>query len=100
MDIIYTTVPDKENAISIVNKLIAKKLIACANFFPIQSMYVWEGELNEDQEYTLLLKTDKKKFDVICEEITKIHPYEIPCIMKLSAEAAKPFGQWVNDQLR
>lgn len=100
MQIIYTTVPSREVALSLIKKLLEKKLIACANFFPIESVYRWEGKLTEDKEYTLLLKTNSVALSLLEKEIAENHPYDIPCIMQLDAEAGSLFGEWVDQQLQ
>ena len=47
---VYTTHPDLKTAKRISSVLLKKRLIACANFFPITSMYWWEGKIQNDSE--------------------------------------------------
>lgn len=98
MILIYVTFPSKENAKEIIYLLLEKKLIACANLFPIESIYNWKGNREENQEIVALLKTQEKLFEKVKEEITKIHPYQIPCILKISVEANSLFASWINKE--
>ena len=79
---LYVTVPSKEEAKKIARILVEQKLVSCVNFFPIESIYQWEGEIMEEQEQVLLIKTANDVV-LVAEEIKKIHPYEIPCILEI-----------------
>ena len=57
---VYATFTSEDEAIGIINKLLAAKLIACANIFPIKSFYVWNDALQQDTECAALLKTIEK----------------------------------------
>jgi periplasmic divalent cation tolerance protein len=96
----YITCKDKKEAKKIANALIKKKLIACANMFPINSLYMWKGKFQSDNEIVLLAKTNNKKFKEMEKEIKKLHSYEVPCIIKINASANKSFENWLNSQLK
>ncbi len=96
MIIVYTTCKDKEEAQKIAKHIVEKKLAACANYFPINSIYEWQAKLQEDNEFVLLLKTVDENFDKVKEEVEKIHSYEVPCILKINAEANEEYMDWVK----
>lgn len=100
MILIYTTTPNEKEAKEIANDLLKKKLIACANLFPIQSVYPWKEEIAEDKECALILKTTEELFEKTKKEIKKLHSYEIPCIIKLNAEPNQEYHQWLIEQLK
>ncbi len=95
---IYVTHANQEEAEKITSHLFNKKLIACANFFPIQSQYWWKGTLERGNEIVTLLKTREENFDIVRDEILKIHPYETPCILKLELEANESYLRWIYDE--
>ena len=97
MTLIYITCKDKEEARKISRVLLEKKLVACSNMFPIESMYWWKGKIEEENEVVILAKTKDKNFDIIKEEVKKIHSYEIPCILKLETEANIDYDKWVDE---
>ncbi len=93
--IIYITNPDELTANKVADHLLDKKLIACANVFPITSAYWWQGSLERENEFVALVKTQPKHWHSIQEEINAIHPYDVPCIMKLEAEANEAYENWI-----
>ena len=100
MIITYITCKNKAEAEKIANHLLKKKLIACANIFPINSLYKWKGKLQKDKEFVLLAKTQKNKSLSLEKEVRGIHSYEIPCILQINAKANKEFGEWLKNELK
>ena len=98
--ILYVTHKNLENAQKIASDLLQKKLIACANFFPITSSYWWKGKIENSEEIVSLLKTRKENWEKVKSEIKKIHPYETPCIMKINAEANADYESWINEETK
>ena len=94
--ILYVTCKDTAQAKAIAARLLKKKLIACANLFPITSMYEWKGKMMDDSDVVLLGKTTKRKADAAEKEIKKIHSYECPCIIQIPCKANKEYEQWVR----
>jgi len=99
MIISYITCKNKTQAKKIANRLIKKKIIACANIFPIDSLYNWKGRLQSDKEIVLLAKTNNNKTKELEKEINKMHSYKVPCIIKINATANKSFQNWINAEI-
>lgn len=99
--IIYCTCPDNEVAKQISKALVLDKLAACVNILPnITSIYTWQGELQEDQEQLLLIKSRSDKFEALRQVIIKLHPYELPEIIAVSIDNAVPnYLNWINETL-
>ncbi len=97
--LIYVTHENQENAEKIINHLLKNKLIACANLFPITSSYWWKGKIQNSKEIVSLLKTKKENWEKVKQEIIKIHPYETPCIIKISVEANEDYESWINKEI-
>ncbi len=82
--IIYITTSDSEEAKQIAKNLLEEKMIACANIIPVmESIYWWEGELEEDVESILLVKTSSKLVDKVIDRVKEIHSYQTPCALEL-----------------
>jgi periplasmic divalent cation tolerance protein len=92
---IYITNPTKRVAKKIAKHLLQKRLIACANIFPINSLYWWEGKICDEKEFVLIAKTVEKNFEKVKNEVEKIHPYSIPCITKISVTPNKKYLNWL-----
>jgi periplasmic divalent cation tolerance protein len=100
MILTYITCKDKKEAEKIANHLFKKKLIACANIFPINSLYRWKGKLQKDKEFVLLAKTQKNKSHSLEKEVRGIHSYEIPCILQINANANKEYLRWIKNEIK
>jgi len=88
-----------EKAREISKHLLQQKLISSANFFPIKSISSWTGEIQEVDESIAFLKTKKDNWEKVRNEIKKIHPYKIPCIIKIDVEANEDYEAWINKQI-
>jgi len=96
---IYITNPSEKEAKQIAAHLLGKKLIACANIFPIKSVYLWKGKIADDKEFVLIVKTAAKNFEKVKKEVEKIHPYEIPCIARIPVSSNEKYFDWLKNQL-
>lgn len=100
MILVYITCKGRKEAGRISRHLLNKKLIACANIFPITSVYCWKGKQCNDKEIVLLAKTKNNKYTAVKKEVKKLHSYDVPCIMKIKADTNKEYGQWVNKEVK
>ena len=114
--LIYITAPTKSEARRLVKTLITKRLIACGNISEIESFYWWtirpirqaqgrrgsprEGKIINSTEWAIIAKTLEQNFEKVKREIEKIHSYEIPCIIKVSATANEKYLNWVTKELK
>lgn len=97
---VYVTSPNKDEAKNIARHLLEKKLIACANIYgPVNSLYHWKGKVADEEEFVLIGKTAAEKFDAVKAEVEKIHPYDIPCIVKIPVSSNKKFFDWVKAEI-
>ncbi len=96
---VYITHPNEEKAKEICNHLLQKRLIACANIFPITSAYWWQGGIQHEGEWVSIVKTSLEKWEKLKEEVECVHPYEVPCIIKMEVEANEAYGRWIDSIL-
>ena len=99
MVLLYITCKDKKEAEKISFNLLRKRLIACANIFPIKSMYWWNNKIANDNENAIIAKTSDKNFKKVSAEVKKLHSYKIPCILKINAAANKEYESWANKEM-
>lgn len=96
MIIVFTTFPSKKSALKIINILLDKHLIACANLFSIQSFYWWKRKKEKTKEYMVFLKTRPSFFNKIKEEIIKNHPYSVPEIVAFkTVKVNSSYKKWL-----
>lgn len=98
--IIYITYPDLKTAKKIVAALMDSRLIACGNFFPVQSTYWWKGRIENSKEVVSIVKTKIRNWEKVRSAVIKLHPYETPCIMKINVEINDGFGAWISQEVR
>ena len=100
--LVYCTVANQDEAKSIANILIEKKLAACCNIMPsIHSIYCWnEGEVEESEESLMMIKTTQKRYDQLEKEIKMIHSYSVPEIIATKLETgSSAYIDWINECL-
>ena len=96
---VYSTVSNVEEARKIASHLLRRKLAACANFFPIESMYLWDSKIKTEPEIALILKTTAKNFSLLKKEIIKVHSYQTPCIAKIDVDLNTVYARWLKKNL-
>lgn len=96
---VYTTCKDKKEAKKIADILLKDRLIACANYFPIESKYWWRGKLNSGKEYALLMK-GKGRVKKIIKVIEEAHSYEAPVIYVGKVKTSKKTSKWIKKEVR
>jgi|TARA_Y100000310_G_scaffold284075_1_gene306542 periplasmic divalent cation tolerance protein len=100
MILIYITCKDEQEAVKISKHLLNKKLIACSNIHPVRSMYWWNKKIADEKETVIIAKTLEKNYRKIKQEVQKLHSYDIPCILKINAEANETYDKWVNEEVK
>lgn len=98
--IIYITHNSLAEAKRVAGKLLADHLIACVNYFPIESAYWWKGEVTNSNEIVSLVKTRTENWDKVREAVEALHPYETPCIMKLDVTANQSYVDWIYKETK
>ena len=99
MELIYIPCSSEQEAEKIAQQLLEKKLIACANIFPIRSMYWWEGKIAKENEVVLLCKTEKR-YEEVKRVVEEMHSYSIPCILKIDSSVNSKYADWIHSSIR
>lgn len=81
---IYITCGSHEEASKIARTVVEQRLAACANIIGgMRSVYWWEGEVNEDDEVVLILKTTTERVADLTERVKALHSYDVPCVVEI-----------------
>ncbi len=93
------TVPTIEEGKKIAKILVESKLAACVNILKdISSVYRWKGEIQEDNEHLLLIKTTEENSESIVQKINTIHSYTEPeCIGFKIEKGSQKYLNWIKD---
>ena len=100
--IVYMTTEDREQAREIGKVLVEERLAACVNILDgMNSMYWWEGKVQEDNEAVLIAKTKAELMLELTERVKKLHSYDVPCVVSLPLLEGNPdFLEWIGTQTR
>ncbi|MEA2627412.1 MAG: periplasmic divalent cation tolerance protein [Candidatus Binatota bacterium] len=87
-----------DDAARIGRTLVEERLAACANVVPeVRSIYRWKGEIADEREALLLLKTRRALFVEIERRIRELHPYDTPEVVALEiAAGSERYLSWVR----
>jgi periplasmic divalent cation tolerance protein len=95
--VLLTSLPDRAAAKAMAEKLIAKRLVACVQMVPIESVYEWQGTVEEAAEILLLCKMKREDYAEAEKLILAQHPYETPEVVLLPIEAgSSAYLAWID----
>lgn len=97
--IAMTTTNTEREAKELASRLVRGRLAACVQIIPkIQSIYEWEGEVHDDQEYLLLIKTRAGLISDVKKFIEKNHTYEVPEFLAVPVtDALGDYLKWMEE---
>lgn len=98
---VFTTTDTKENARQIARRVVEKNLAACAQVIgPISSIFWWKNNINEEEEWLIIIKSRKDLYEDLEHAIMKVHKYEIPEILAVPVLAgAKSYLEWLDGEV-
>jgi periplasmic divalent cation tolerance protein len=96
--IVLTTVPAGGHD-AIARALVEERLAACVNALPpMTSVYRWKGAVEQETEQQLVIKTLREHVPAVFERLRRLHPYELPEFVVLSAaDASDAYLTWVRE---
>ncbi|MBI5680983.1 MAG: divalent-cation tolerance protein CutA [Methanobacterium sp.] len=99
--LVYITTSGKEESKKIANTLVKDKLAACVNIVSsIESIYLWKGEIENDNESLLIVKTKVDNINKIIQRVKEIHSYETPAILAIPIiEGSKDYLDYLDKEL-
>ncbi len=100
--IIYCTVPNKKEGREIARTIVRHKLASCVNIVDkIESIFSWDGEMCEEKEALLVIKTRKELFDKVNISIQKLHSYNVPEVIAMPIiDGDKTYFEWISHETR
>lgn len=100
--IIMVTCASRKEARKIADRLLSKRLVACANIVSgIESKFWWKGKIDSASETLLMMKTVKANFKKVETAVLNLHSYEVPEIIAVSiAAGGKSYFSWIEKSVR
>jgi periplasmic divalent cation tolerance protein len=99
--VVLTTLATDGDARALVNALVADRLIACGTLLPgARSIYRWKGNVTEEGEVVVLLKTDASKWEALSAAVRERHPYDVPELLALPvARGLDRYLSWLEGEV-
>ena len=100
--LVLVTAPSAEKAAELARTLVEEELAACGNIVPgLRSIYRWEGQVQDEPEVLLILKTRGELFEQLRERVVALHPYQVPEVIALPIQAGHaPYLEWIRTSTR
>jgi periplasmic divalent cation tolerance protein len=100
--LVLTTVGSKDEARKIGRALVERRLAACVNLVPqVRSIYRWKGQIEEAEEWLLILKTTRAAFERVREAILELHSYDVPeCVSVAVDDGSVEYLSWIGQSMK
>ncbi len=100
--LVFITTKSKQEAETIANSLLEKKLIACANIVEhIDSFFWWQNKIDSSREALLIAKSRKELFEQILAVVKEKHSYELPEIIAIPlVNADEDYLKWLDESIK
>lgn len=77
--IVLVTCASIAEARRIAQRVVERKLAACANIVPrVESIYRWKGKVERAKETLLMIKTTATRLRKLESEVKRLHSYDVP----------------------
>jgi periplasmic divalent cation tolerance protein len=99
--VVLVTAPDDAIAERLARSFVSAGLAACVNRVPgVISTYRWEGEVTEDAEVLLIVKTTAGRLEALEDAVAAEHPYETPEFVALEPVlVSAPYLAWLRESV-
>ncbi|HEV2609674.1 MAG TPA: divalent-cation tolerance protein CutA [Noviherbaspirillum sp.] len=97
-----TNMPDADSARKLARLILDERLAACVNILPsIQSIYRWEGAIEDASEIPIHIKTMADRYPDLELAIKNMHPYQVPEIIAIPiTEVSMAYLEWIRQETR
>ena len=94
--IVLTTTDTRAKAEALCQALVERRVAACAQISEIDSWFRWDGAVQHEPEFRVLLKTTEARYAALEAALIELHDYEVPALVALPVRHAYgPFAAWV-----
>lgn len=100
--VVLVTVSDRDTGCILARRLVQERLVACGNVIPgATSVYRWDGEIQEETEALVMLKTTEDLVEALRKRVLELHAYEVPEFLSLPVmEGHDPYLRWVAGEVK
>jgi len=97
---VYISAENQEQADTILNSLLEKKLVTGGQFLKASARFWWKGKIHDMAEYiTITSFTTEKQKEAIIEDVSKTSVEEVPMIRFIQFEGNSELSKWIDETL-
>jgi len=97
--LLITTVPTQLEAEKISKELIERKLAACISIKEINSIYIWQGNIEENKEFEITIKSLPEILNELTLILKEITTYEVPELIYKIFDSENSYFQWIKESI-
>ena len=99
--LVYVTAGSPAEGDRLARALVEERLAACVNrIAPVQSVYRWQGKVEQSEEELLIVKTRKVLFAALESRVRELHSYSVPEIIAVPiVDGSEGYLRWLGEQL-
>ena len=97
--LLITTVPNQLLANKIAKELIESELAACISIKQIQSIYKWQGDIEENKEFEITIKSLPKNLNELTLILKSRITYEVPQLIYKIFDSENSYFQWIKESI-
>lgn len=95
--LVMTACGTRENAREIAKSLVEQRLAACAQIFPIESFFHWDGVVQDSAEWMVFCKIKAADYTAIEAAIQALHSFEVPEIIQVAIDGGiASYLAWID----
>jgi periplasmic divalent cation tolerance protein len=99
--VVLTTCGNDEDAGALARALVERRLAACVNAVSnVASTYRWKGEVQQDRETLLIIKTTATRLAAVEKTIREKSKYDLPELIALRIQGGgADYLEWIRESV-
>ena len=99
--VVLVTVGSSKEGERLARALVEEQLAACVNRIKgVQSIYRWQGQVEQSEEELLIIKTKRELFDPLKKRVQEMHSYSVPEVIALAIiDGSANYLRWLDEEL-
>ena len=99
--VVFVTAGSSAEGERLARALVEERLAACVNrIAALQSVYRWEGKVEESTEELLIIKTRADLFMALEKRVRELHSYAVPEVIALPIiNGSENYLRWLGEQV-
>jgi periplasmic divalent cation tolerance protein len=100
--VVFSSCGSADEAERIARRLVEDRLAACVSVVaPVRSFYRWKGAIESTEEWLLVIKTSRDRFEELRAVLEAAHSYEVPEVLALPVVAGSPnYLTWLENEIK